>query len=261
MKYLKFILFSIVTLLISCVTPKNFVYFEDAKSDEKNIIAQTYDNRIQKDDVLAITVRSSTPELLAPFNLARQIDKEGYKSYNTSSEEDGYLVSAKGEILFPVLGKLHVEGLSHQELATLIEDKIIEGGYVNDPSVSVRLQNFKIAVLGEVKMPGLQRVKSERLSIFDALGLAGDMTIYGVRNKVAIIRELNGERTVTYVDVSSNDIFDSEYYYLKPNDVVYVTANKRQKQLSATNPALLPSILSAISVLSSILTSAIVLSR
>lgn len=243
---MKKIIYIVLLLLVSCATPKNMIYFVDAENIAQEPIKQDYINKIQKDDLLSITVGSKTPELAIPFNPVTNLNVATPK---TLAETDGYLVNSEGYITFPILGKIEVAGLTYSELASLIEKLIIEGGYINDPIVTVKLLNYKISVLGEVKMPGVQDIKTERVTIFEALSMAGDLTIYGQRDNVSIIREENGARTIAYVDLTTSDIFNSPYYYLRPNDVIYIEPNKKQQRASVNNPYLVSSLLSATSLL------------
>lgn len=236
----------ILLALASCATPENLVYFKDAGRFEKQIVSQEYNNRIQKDDLLSVTVNSKNPELTLPFNSLQSATLTPDRNISSSPS---YLVDSNGDIVFPIFGKIPVLGLTHAELSALIEQKIINGGYIKDPTVTVKLLNYKISVLGEVKMPGLKKIETERVTVFDALALAGDLTIYGQRQNIAVIREVNGQREVANVDISSKDVFTSDYYYLRPNDIVYVQPNKKQQRASMQNPYLLSTIFSGSSLL------------
>lgn len=242
--------FLVILAISSCSTPKNMVYFADAEGFVKQQITQSYTSNIQKDDLLSITVESKSPELAVPFNQIVSTTN----SNSLKNREYGYLVDADGNIVFPILGRVRTEGLTYFELSELLEKRIIDEGYINDPTVNVRLLNYKIAVLGEVKAPGVKNIESERITLLDALSLAGDLTIYGKRDNISIIREENGVREIAKVDISSSDIFTSQYYYLRPNDIVYVEPNKKQQRQSTSNQYLLPSILSGTSLLVTIIT-------
>lgn len=240
---MKKLLYLTLFLFASCATPKNMVYFQDAERDTPQEVTQNYDSKIQKDDLLAISVSSKNPELATPFN------KITTATPIASQDGGTYLVSSNGDIVFPILGELFVAGSTYPELASMIENKITEGGYINDPTVTVKSMNFKISVLGEVKLPGVKRIDSERITIFDAIGLAGDMTIYGMRENVSVIREENGKREITTIDLSQKEIFTSPYYYLHPNDIVYVQPNKKQQKTSVNNPYIASIIISTTSML------------
>ncbi|MBQ4376393.1 MAG: polysaccharide biosynthesis/export family protein, partial [Bacteroidales bacterium] len=162
----------------------------------------------------------------------------------------GYLVNQDGVIVFPVLGELKVRGLTHHELAELIKDRLISEGHLKNPTVTVKLMNFKVSILGDVTKPGQLTVDGERITIFEALSMVGDLTIYGQRQNVTIIREENGVRTIGEVDLSSKDIFQSPYYYLHQNDVVYVEPNMRRKKNADRDPMTMTYISSAVSIIS-----------
>lgn len=245
--------FAILTLLIfaSCATPQKVIYFENASRFEAQPVIQNYVTRIQKDDLLSIVVGSKTPALAMPFNSMTQT--ENPQQGSSTTQLSTYLVSPDGEIVFPILGKLKVLGLTHAELSKMIEKMIIDGQYINEPTVTVKLMNHKISVLGEVNTPGLKSVASERITIFEAISLAGDLTIFGRRDNISIIREQDGKRVVAHVDINSRSIFDSEYYYLSPNDVIYVEPNKKKMNSSVNNPAMMSTIFSASSLLVTII--------
>lgn len=238
------LLFLIFLLTVSCATPKKVIYFENAGRHQAEIVKQSYVNKIQKDDLLSIVVGSKSPELALPFNQIPIIPQQ-----NSMLNNAGYLVSPEGELTFPILGKMEVAGLTHAELVEKIEKMIIEGQYINDPTVTVKLLNYKISILGEVATPGIKTIATDRVTIFEALGLAGDLTIYGRRDNVSLIREENGKRTVASLDINDKTIFESPYYYLHPNDVIYVEPNKKKVRSSVGNPALLSTVFSASSLI------------
>lgn len=213
---------------VSCASQKEIVYLQDVSSKEEIFAAQASDIRINTDDLLSIMVNSKDPELVQMLNMpmvAHQISNvSGYAA--TQQRVLGYLVDKSGNIEFPQLGKLYVKGLTRFELSDLVKRQLISKGLVNDPIVTVQFLNFKISVIGEVQRPGSYDVVSDRITIFDALSRAGDLTIYGRRDNVKIIREENGQKTVAMVDLRSKEIFNSPYYYLQQNDVVYVEPNK-----------------------------------
>ena len=134
------------------------------------------------------------------------------------------------EIVFPILGKIKVGGLTTQEVSKIIEDKLISGGYVTDPVVTVKLLNYKVYVMGEVARPGVVNVANEKMTLLEALAASGDLTIYGKRENVTVIREKDGKREVGTVDLTSKDVFTSPFYYLQQDDIVYVEPNKLRKR-------------------------------
>jgi polysaccharide export outer membrane protein len=181
---------------------------------------------IQPQDMLSIVVSSKEPELALPFNLPI-ISYQGVgESYMGQQRLLGYTVNRDGDIDFPVLGKLHVEGLTRYRLEQFIKEKIIAEGYIKDPVVTVQLMNLRVTVNGEVTRPGTYEIKNDHITLFEALSMAGDLTIYGRRDNVKVIREKNGERTAYQADLRTANIFESPVYYLQQNDIIYVTPNR-----------------------------------
>lgn len=211
-----------IILLTSCGSPKNVLYLQDAGLYYREDMTQKVEVTIQPDDVLSIVVSSRNPELAQPFNLSRNTSSLS----GTSSGLFGYTVDIDGNIDFPVLGKIYATGLTRVGLQELIKSKLKEEDYIKDPIVNVQFQNFKISVLGEVSSPGVKSSTSDRLTIFEAISLAGDLKIQARRDRVAVIREKDGVRTILYNDLRSTEIFDSPCYYLQQNDIIYVEPNK-----------------------------------
>lgn len=245
----KIIYYLTLLALSSCTTPKNVIYFADAERFQQQAIIQQYSSKIQKDDLLSIIVSSKSPELALPFNPLIALS-----SSTPGNVESEYLVTSDGEITFPILGKLNVVGLTQDELAQFIEQRIKDEGYINDPTVTVNLKNYKISILGEVLLPGVKRIESNRITIFEALSMSGDLTIVGRRENISILREENGYREIGSIDISSKDVFDSPYYYLHPNDMVYVEPNKKKEKQSVNNPTLLATVFSGAALMVAILT-------
>ncbi|MDR2146374.1 MAG: polysaccharide export protein [Tannerella sp.] len=228
------LLFSVLMVLASCVTPKDIIYFQDAGNYSTFRDIDTFNVYIHQNDNLAILVNSQATEAALPFNLPLANYYVGGESYG-QQRMLGYFVDPEGNIDFPVLGKLHVEGLTRVELRDMIKNKLIAEGLLKDPVVTVNFLNFKISVIGEVNRPGNYNITDERVTLLDAISLAGDLTIYGKRDRIAVLREENGRRTILYHDLQSTDIFQSPFYYLQQNDVVYVEPNKRRIQQSNIN--------------------------
>lgn len=210
-------------VLAGCKAPEKVLYLQDLNLPLEQPLVQTGGMKIQKDDLLQINILANNPEVAKPFNLMAQISGMGTTSSNP--EQTAYLVDASGNIDIPVLGRMTVEGLTTEEVKNAISKQLQEKNLIKDPVITVRILNFKVSVLGEVKNPGVVDVKGERITVLEALSKAGDLTIQGRRDHVAIIREVDGKRTVNYLDLKSKNIFDSPYYYLKQNDVVYVEPN------------------------------------
>ena len=252
---------SVIALLIavsSCKTSKT-PYFAnlDAEQMSGQIDVGDYELRIAPDDMLSITVSSAVPDAAAPYNLPAVSNSEpGKEELTIVPNLQVYTVSKEGDIDFPIVGRIHVEGMTRTELSKYIEDKIRPD--LDDPFVLVQFMNFKVVVLGEVKIPGQISVQTERLSILDAIGAAGDLTIYGERENVLLIREENGKRIYHRFDLTDKAIFESPYFYLRQNDVIYVMPNKAQQnnarynQLASYRISVAGTMVSAISVLVSL---------
>jgi len=253
----------LLLLLGGCASQKEITYLQDVTRNYRQTIAQDYDVRINSDDLLSIMVNSKDPELVQMFNLpmvSYQVTSMGY--LGGQQRMLGYLVDKNGNIKFPQLGELNVRGLTRFELSDLISNELKERGLVNDAVVTVQFLNFKVSVMGEVVRPGTFEVDSDRITLLDALSLAGDMTIYGRRDNVRVIREENGERTVAIVDLRSRNLMNSPYYYLKQNDIVYVEPNKaRAGQREINQNRSVSTFASILSVLASLASLAVVIFR
>lgn len=213
-----------LVLLTACAAPDRVIYFQDLQNELCENIVQSYEIKIRKDDILGITVSARNPELAIPFNLpATAYTLEAKNS--SSGSQLGYQVDVEGYINFPQLGRIPVEGKTRKELAEYITKELEQKNYLQDPVVTVTFQNFKVSVLGEVKNPKVINVKSDRITVLEALAEAGDLGIQAKRDRVAVIREAEGKRTVHYLDLRSSDLLQSPYYYLQQNDVVYVEPN------------------------------------
>ena len=236
----------------ACTSTKKIIYLQDVVPLKQQEIEQKYEVIIHGDDLLAIMVNSRDPELALPFNMPMVSYQLGS---NTGGQQRvlGYLVDTNGNIDFPILGEIHVEGLTRMQLTELIKNKLIEGDLIKDPIVTVQFLNFKISVMGEVGRPGSFTISGDRITLLEALSMAGDLTIYGRRDRVGVIRENNGKRTILFHDLRSADIFNSPCYYLQQNDIVYVEPNKARTGQSRVNSNNSASVwLSTASVLASI---------
>lgn len=216
----------ISVLLSSCVSHGELVNFNqaqlDATSPEQIINAMNL--RIQPEDLLRITVHSLDPLAAAPFNLEEQGQQRQQIGGNQGAQQlelfMGYFVDQAGNIDFPVLGPVPVVGKTLEEVKAELVVRLQE--YLKDPVVNIRYLNFKVTVLGEVNVPGTIRLTNKRVTLLEALGMAGDLTLYANRNEVLVIRENNGTRTYQRLDLQSSEIFTSPYFYLQQNDVIYV---------------------------------------
>jgi len=224
----------IVLLLDSCVSHKHVAYFENADSIHIESVAHRYDARIMPKDLLIITVNTVNKSASQPFNLT-VFAPSGGNQITTQPALQSYLVDSDGNIEFPIVGTIKVGGLTkkeaEQKILGLIQPYMSEA---EKPIVTVRLSSFSISVLGEVNSPGDFMVSRERISVLQALALARDMTIYGVRDNVKLIREdAEGRKTIHTLNLNDANIVNSPYYYLQQNDVIYVEPNKAKSQNSS----------------------------
>ncbi len=253
MRYRFLFLLLLLISVISCKVPGDVVYFQDSKNLEQITSTNSFTPVFKVDDIVSILVSASDMDAVRPFNLmgggssiSGNDGNGGGSGSGGGSSEPTYLIDEEGNIDFPVLGKLKIAGLTRIEAKEMIKEKLKV--YINDPIISVRLQNFKITVLGEVSSPGAYTIPNERITIIEALGMAGDMTIKGKRGNVMVIRENEGVNTYHRVDLTSKTIFESPVYYLAQNDVLYVEPNKSQIRTSKTNNNTLAIILSLVGV-------------
>ena len=223
----------LATLLVglsSCSpeTYKKINYLQDVHDNTSMDMKENLGIIIQPQDQLSIIVTSRDPMLASAFNLSVSTFYTGSElaATGTSQRITGYVVSNEGDINFPSLGSLHVAGLNRWELQDMIRNRLAESGLLKDAVVTVEFLNFKVSVLGEVSAPGTYNVTGDKITILQALALARDLTIYGQRENVQVIREQNGKRQIYVMDLTSSSIFDSPAYYLQQNDVVYVTPSK-----------------------------------
>ena len=228
-------LFAFLLSITSCIPYKDLVLFRRSEKPLPNIdplsTLSKYDQTIQPDDALSITVSCYDAALAAPFNL---IDPRQAGNMPTNSPLASYLVDSKGDIEFPVLGRIHVGRKTIIEIRDTLYKKIKP--YIKEPSINIRRINFRITVLGEVARPGSFNINSERITVLEALGLAGDMTPYSDRQRVMVQRDENGKVIFGRVDLQSTDFFTSPFYLLHQNDVIYVDP-KKNKKATVVDPA------------------------
>lgn len=235
--HLLYLLFSLA-LLSSCNTSKEIIYFQDVEVNSPEAVAPPQDITVQPKDQISIVVSSKDPELAALFNLTRvqqRVGSTGLNNSNNNGEISGYTLDDKGAIDFPVLGNLTVAGMTRSQIAALVKQRLKEENLVNDPVVTVEFMNLSFSVLGEVKTPGKYSISKDYITLLEAISMAGDLTIYGKRDAIFVIREEKGERVTHWVDLRSCDLFKSPVYYLKQNDVVYVQPNKVRAGQSTLN--------------------------
>jgi len=232
------LLFAVV--LNSCVTTQKSIYFDniqDKEFPEESIVPV-----IQNSDILNISVSSLNPEATAIFNSPIQ----SANNYNNNNFQPGYLVNTEGNILFPILGKIKVSGLTIKQLTDELVNTLFAKKLLVDPIVNVRIMNFKVTVLGEVAKPSVVPVANEKISMLEAIGMAGDMTLYAIRDNVLLIRVENGKKITRRVNLNSSNFLESPYYYLKNNDVVYVEPNKAKVATTGRSQQVLPLVFSAL---------------
>ena len=251
-KLIRFIpvFFLSLILLSGCNSHKQVPYIQDLSviDASKN---ELFEARIMPKDLLTIVVYTSEPELAIPFNMTVQTAASRANAVSVSQPVlQQYLVDNAGNIELPVLGVIHVGGMRKDVVEQMIQEKLKM--YLTDAIVTVRFVNYKVSVLGEVVSPGVYTVLNEKINIFEALALAKDMTIYGQRKNVKIIREdATGKQQVAVIDLTDANIVNSPYYYLQQNDVVYVTPNKMKARNSDVGSTTTIAI-SAVSILISI---------
>ena len=239
--------------LFSCASKKDLVYLQDVDSSANSSASSNFEPILQPDDLLSIIVSAETPEVTIPFNLPSI--QGNYQIGNNQNGIKTYLIDSFGSIEFPVIGKIKLGGLTRSEANAKIVTAVSE--YITNPSINLRILNYKVSVIGEVTRPGNYEIASERITLLEALALAGDLTIYGKRDNILLIREVEGKKTFTRIDITKADFIDSPSYYLVQNDVLVVEPNKTKINGSAYGPNLTV----IISALSLALTALIVIIR
>lgn len=246
---------AVLLFLASCGAPKEMAYISDAERDSAQRILSTYSNTIHPGDQLYIYVNSEAIESVIAFNQETHTEVVEMSRLNTArysrsttvkdsysvkkkKQVPGYHVDEQGFILFPIIGKVQAVGISYDSLQNLLQRKLKDGGYVNDAVVTVSPMNFRVSVVGEVRAPREIHVTGERLTIFEALAMCGDITDYGMRSNVVVMRERNGEVTPIEIDLTKKTLFDSEVYYLRQNDIIYVEPNDAKKKKADYNSTL-----------------------
>lgn len=245
----RFWLLIVVVFLTSCITRKQITYFQDVSdSDTAKVSANfglrtaLYEPIIQPGDILNITVMSLSAESNALINYPFVNQATSTLTQSTP----GFLVNTDGNIYVPLIGEVKVGGLTTNEIRLLMSEKLDK--YLQSPSVSVRFSNFKITILGDVVRPGVYTVPNERITLMEALGLAGDLTVYGLRKEVKVIREENGKNKIYIIDLTSKSVLNSPYMYLHPNDVIYVNPGSGRAASADNIYRILPMILTAINI-------------
>ena len=233
MQHLKKIVFAVFILIFtSCVSKKQIVYFQNDTINQ-SLVSNNYKTVFKADDLLQITVSSLDLEAVKPFNLPAVTYATTTNNVIGTPQQQSYLIDNEGFIDFPLLGKLKFGGLTRSEAIQLLKNKL-DPDYVKNPTINIKISNFTITVLGDVKTPGTFTIPNERITVLEAIGLAGDLNITGIRD-IEVFREENNEKKSYKLDLKSNTIFTSPAYYLQQNDVVYVQPNKASSQDAAYN--------------------------
>ncbi len=247
---------ALMFVFASCSSHKELAYISDAERDSAQQILTTYAHTIHPGDLLYIYVNSEVMESVVPFNQETHVEALEMSRLNMSGEHNGeqqmsdtyrnrkqrqvpgYLVDEQGFITFPVLGKINVAGLQYDSVESVIQKRLISGEYVIDPVVTVSPMNFRVSVVGEVRNPKELHITGERLTIFEALAMCGDITIDGRRENVIVIREKEGSVIPIEIDMTKKTLFNSEAYYLQQNDIVYVEQTDKKKRKAISDPNL-----------------------
>ncbi len=229
----------IVSLLLtifffgSCVSKKDITYFQNDQIDQSKV-SNAYKTIFKPDDLLQITVSATDLEAVRAFNLPSVSFAATTNSAVGAPQQQTYLIDNDGYIDFPVIGRIKIGGLSRNEAIKLLKSKL-DPDYVKSPTINIRIANYSVTILGDVKKPGTYTIPNERITILEALGLAGDLNITGKRNTIKVFREIKGKKIQFNLDLRSNSIFTSPVYYLQQNDVVYIDQNKASSQDAAFN--------------------------
>ena len=241
MKFIKILSLTLMVLAaVSCSTPKEISYFQDLQPGVTELaITDPVEIKVRPKDKLSILVNAQDQKLTNMFNLpivSQQIGQESTGSSGTSRGVSGYTVDTDGYINFPVLGKIRVEGMTREQIAEYLTGQLKEKELIKDPVVTVEFINLGVSVLGEVNNPGRIKIERDNMTILDAISEAGDLTIYGKREKVLVLRQENGRQRVYGVNLcSAEHIYSSPVYYLQQNDVVYVEPNDTKSRQSTVN--------------------------
>lgn len=250
--FCRFVLFLTVIILglTSCTTSKKIIYFQNLDDAELKPLNTEYEAVIKKDDRLTIVVSGPDKQVCAPYNLTLNEMSPTGSIVNSGNPEQatlGYLVDANGDIDFPILGKIHVEGMTRNALAEYLTAEI--GKDVKEPIVYVSFRNYKITILGEVRNPGTYTIDSEKINILQALGYAGDLNLTAKRQDILLLREVDGVLTHNRIDLRDKDILESPYFYLQQNDVLYVLPSATRVASATTATAIWSVILSSITTM------------
>lgn len=230
-------LLAIVSIsLFSCVSKKDIIYYRNVASINNKELTNSYEIKIQPDDLLMINVTCDDLEISKPFNINNNIGNNQQNLGGNQNQQNGsiYLVDINGFVNFPVLGSLKIGGLTRTELMKMLTERISE--YIKNPLIIVTIRNYKVTVQGEVANPGIINFDTERFTLVDALLKAGDLKIQAKRDNILVIRQTDGIVTYNRVDITKTDFINSPFYYLRQNDMVYVEPNRMAIQANAKGP-------------------------
>lgn len=247
-KFFTFLRPLVLIFFISCGSTRNIIYFDNVQDTVFYSGQGNHPLLLRPNNILSIVISSANADASVPYNQNINAAHRATTVTGSSTEAGGYLINPDGNILLPVLGPVKAAGLTRAQLQENITNLILSKKTLVDPQVEIRLLNYEVTVLGEVARPTVITVPNENISLLKALGLAGDLTIYGKRENVLLIREEDGKRRTRHIDLNSPKFLSSPYYYLQPNDVVYVAPNNTKMKQATTNPQLIPIILSGLSV-------------
>jgi polysaccharide biosynthesis/export protein len=245
-----------LALLLSCTTTRNVAYFPTLRDSVITRQTEEIETPIAPNDVLTISVSGLDPDAVAMLNRGGHGNSSSASASGSSAAaggENGYLVSKEGFILFPIIGQVKAAGLNKKELAANLSQQISARKLLLDPIISIRQANYHVTVLGEVGHPGVFAVPSEQVNILEALGMAGDATLYGKKENVLLIRQEGGKKITRRLNLATNDILTSPYFNLRSNDIVYVEPNEANAKTATGNQPVLPIVLGSISVLATLL--------
>lgn len=246
-KFQKFFLFALAICITSCASRKDLAYLQNADTLVNTADSFSYEPTLKVDDLLSIIVSAETPEVTIPFNLP-EIPGNTIGNNNQNYLKT-YLIDLNGFIEFPVIGSIKLAGLTRTAAVEKLKTAVAE--FIINPAINLRILNYKVTVIGEVARPGSFQLQSERITLLEALSMAGDLTIYGRRDNILIIRDFEGKKSFNRVDITSADFVNSQYFYLTQNDQIIVEPNKTKMNASAVGPNT-SVIISAISLLVSI---------
>ncbi len=241
-------LFLFIVQFFSCSTVDKATYFNDLGDAEFQETPATLEPVLQKNDILSITVSSLNVEAAEMFNLANKTSSQANNFNGRPSPTAGYLIDQDGNIQFPFIGAIRAAGLTKKDLRQYITKELVVRQLLLDPIVDIRYLNFKVSVLGEVNNPSVFTIANEKVTLLEALGLAGDMTIFAKRDNVFLISEQDGVKTTKRINLNTDELFNSPNYYLKSNDIVYVEPNKRKVRNTNNTPQWLGVVIGALSL-------------